>query len=276
MTYCSPRWGTIFPCRFSSTPSRVTLRPPSGSPSSGTRATVRVEYDIRDGSPFHFLDWENFPRTQDGVLMHGVDSDENVWLEGIMTSWISGVSHDTAELAWTEEALGEAVRSSAYVSVSAQNPTGPLNYYSAYAVLPDNPADWTSVTIHDPPEILEPDVTGPLPFDEEIFMRIPARVDLVRYSVWIVASNDMALWFIETPSDGTSIVFGSLPWPSSVSRREFLMPDGIELPWLMTQGNAYNADPFDNYILWSDLSWGGSHFVSSARAAWLELGAPKD
>jgi hypothetical protein len=117
--------------RYDSPPEGVDGPDAAPQPAEFQRATVRVEYDIRDGSPFHFLDWENFPRTQDGVLMHGVDSDENVWLEGIMTSWISGVSHDTAELAWTEEALGEAVRSSAYVSVSAQNPTGPLNYYSA-------------------------------------------------------------------------------------------------------------------------------------------------
>jgi len=239
------------------------------------RAQILVNYDVGDESPLNEPDWEDFSRAGEGAYLRAFESDDITWLAGFATSWIRGGTQDTMEIAWTQDLLAEAIRSTAHVEIFSSSLTsGP--WYMANAELRGDPSTWTAVTIHDPPDLADRESLETVPFDEELLVNIPARVDLVVYMVYSFGLDSTNCWFIQTPRERSTIRFSSFPWPTQVPQRPFLSPDPSHLPEVMIGGAAYDADPFEQYVLWNDLAWSWDHFVSSAVAQFIEVELPKD
>jgi hypothetical protein len=239
-------------------------------PAEFERAQVTVSYDVGPDSPLNMPDWEDFRREQEGVHMRAFDANESSWRVGITTTWTRGETQDTLDFAWVPADLSEAARTEAYVQL-----TSVYSGYLAYAFLRGEPSTWTAVTVHDPPDLVDRESLDIVPFEVELLVNVPARVDLVRYQVHSFGLDSENIWFIERPPENDTLELSAFPWPTTASQMEFLYYDPDNLPYMWIQGMAYDVDPFENYEHWVDPAWDAEHYLSMAMTQWIDVDLPK-
>lgn len=254
-------------------------------------ASLEVVFDLRADSPLNdarqsFLDFRDGfvldSRDRCGIQIIASDNDDGCWREhwlncwrgGLTTSWTPGASSHTLEVAWVEEAVAGAPLVENYLYIYGSN----ILSSSAWANLPDNPETWSPVIIHDAPDIIErsfeeyPDIV----FEEDLSIRIPAGVQLVRYNLDAVLEEERHHWLIETPSERTIMNFSKLPWPHAVDQIEFLgRHPGIGGLTLTMQGSSFDVDLFDSYVYWTNEDLTSDPYYILASQGWYTMLDPE-
>jgi len=239
--------------------------------------SVMLHFDIRSDSPLRnrliATDEGSYPnRTLAGIRYWAADASENMWIVGLTTFWNKGDADDTLTFHWIQSAIDGAADT--YPSLLVIDP----NYmYYVSMPLPEDPDAWpASFTVNDTPQIAGINPTTPVPFDHTFPVDHPAWASMVSLHIRLSSSsgvlgNEPFLWSVLTHPETTSFSFSSLPWPSTV-------PMGDVIPNLTlfagVVGVAYDADPYGNYILWTDDAWAEDHYTSSAIDSRFRIEAP--
>jgi hypothetical protein len=227
--------------------------------------TVMLDFDLRSDSPLRnrllASDEEVYPnRLIAGIRIWSADAEDRAWLAGLTTNWNKGDTQDTLEVAWMQSALDAA--DSVYPSALILDPN--YMYYISLS-LPDDPGSWpSSFTVHDTPQIPGLSPTTPIPFDHAITVDHPGWARTIGFHIRLssgsgVLGNADFVWSVVTHPETGSFSFASLPWPSGVPYSDVI--PNLTL-FVGVTGVAYDADPYDGYILWTDEEWYSQHFQS--------------
>lgn len=227
--------------------------------------SVLLNFELRGDSPMRnrllASDDPPYPnRAYAGIRMWAADADENAWLAGLTTNWNKGDSSDTLEFGWALAGLESAA--DAYPSAFIADPN--FMYYVGLQ-LPDDPSTWSSFTVHDTPWIPGLSPSTPIPFDHIITVDHPDWAKTISYHIRLssgsgVLGNTEFIWSVLTHPETASFSFAKLPWPSSISYSDIIPPLTL---FVGVSGVAYDADPYENYILWTDDEWGTEHYQSA-------------
>ncbi len=227
--------------------------------------TVLLDYELRADSPLRnrliASDSGTYPtRSYAGIRIWAADENDKAWFAGFTTNWNRGDAQDTLEVAWVQSALD--VAATPYPSALIMDPN--FMYYVSLS-LPDDPGTWpASFTVHDTPQMQGVSPTTPIPFNHVITVDHPDWARTVGYHIRLSSSNGVLgdvefLWTVVTHPETASFSFAELPWPTDVPYSDVI--PNLTL-FVGTTGAAYDADPYENYILWTDDEWYAQHFQS--------------
>ena len=201
-------------------------------------------------------------RTIAGARLAGLTTDEDFLFFGLTTNWSGGFSSPTLTVAWIPEGLTavEDLYPDLWLIDRERN---------SWAInrLPDDPSTWTSFTVNDMPGIPDTDMSAIDPFDRVIEVNWPDWTDAFQsYHIRLPESGgalfqDRYAWVVIVHPETESFSFPDLPWPDATGYDEALFP-GITHRWGMSS-RAYDADPYADYILYTDDAWGGDHYLGS-------------
>ena len=230
-----------------------------------TNTSLRLDYDLRTGSPLSerllSSDEDTYPnRLYTGVRIWGGDDQDNIWICGLTTQWATTETADTLHVAYAPAGLSEAT--DVYASVLLLDPS---YMYYVNVQLPDDPSTWPeAIDVHDTPEIPGASTPVAIGFDEPITVDYPEWASTISYHIRSSSSagvmgDPLYMWTVRTHPETGSFKFSDLPWPSTVEYSSVLMP---VTTFIGIVGIAYDADPYEGYVLWTDDEWGTDHYLS--------------
>jgi hypothetical protein len=229
-------------------------------------ASVQLNYDIRPGSPLEQRaaaadTGTSTNRTYTGLRLWAADASDHAWIVGLTTSWTMGSNTDTLVFTWAPSGMAGAAEY--YPGALIYDP----NYmYYASLQLPDDPSTWSSsYTIHDLPRIPEATPSTPVPFDQVFNVEHPDWARTVSYHIRLSGSAGVVgdvdfMWTVLIHPEIMYFSFSDLPLPSSVQPSDIVPSLN---PYLGVSAVAYDADPYENYVLWTDDQWASNHYQSA-------------
>jgi hypothetical protein len=143
--------------------------------------------------------------------------------------------------------------------------------------LPEDPSAWpASFTVNDTPQIAGLNPTTPVPFDHIFTVDHPTWASMVSLHIRLsstsgVLGNEPFIWSVLTHPETTSFSFSDLPWPSTVPMDD-VIPNLTLFVGVIAA--AYDADPYQSYVLWTDDAWAEAHYTSSAVDSRFRIEAP--
>ncbi len=117
------------------------------------------------------------------------------------------------------------------------------------------------------------------PFDRLIEVSWPDWTDAFQsYHIRLPESGgalfqDHYAWVVIVHPETVSFSFPDLPWPEAMGYDEALFP-GITHRWGMSS-RAYDADPYADYVLYTDDTWAESHYVASMGDSRYRIEVPE-
>ncbi|MBW2261285.1 MAG: hypothetical protein JRG91_04860 [Deltaproteobacteria bacterium] len=215
----------------------------------------------------------NSNRTIAGARLAGLTAAEDFLFLGLTMNWAGGFSSPTLTVAWIPEGL---------TAVTDLYPDLWLvdRERNSWAIfrLPDDPSSWTSFTVNDTPRIPGFDMAVIAPFDEIIEVQFPDWTDAFQsYHIRLPESGgalfqDSYSWTVIVHPETESFSFPDLPWPSATGYDEALFP-GITHRFGVSS-RAYDADPYADYVIYTDDEWGTNHYVGSMADSRYRIEVP--
>jgi hypothetical protein len=225
---------------------------------------VTVDYDLVADSPL--TDFvlpvdagAHSTRLSTGLRIVGYDELDRFMMYGLTMSWTSGTS-DVLDVAY----IAEGVTASTSIAGELILEDEDRNYLYLHNLSTD-PATWTSVTVHDLPQLPGLDVSTPVYFATEIPVSFPSWTDAVmQYHIreqgfWgVLDMSEEMRWNVTVHPETASFTFDDLPWPDSVAWEDVLPPASYRFGAIASH---YEDDPYVDYRLWddewSDANWFG-------------------
>jgi hypothetical protein len=265
VTYDSPTGGADGP----------TVGPVDGTLSS---TSIDVTFDISTDS--QILDawlptddpYSN--RLISGFRVSGTDADDEFHFGGLTIDWENGFSAPTATVVW----IPEAVSASTNHYNSLMLPDRERNSWAIFD-MPDDPSSWAStLTVEDTPTLPGMDMYTPVEFDHEFTWTLPTWATF--FMTFHLRLNDSGgalyqdqyQWTVILHPETTSLRFSDLPWPEGEDYEAVLF-SGLTLRCGYS-ARAFDADPYDGYVLYTDDTWAEAHYLGSMGDSRYQLHAP--
>lgn len=197
-----------------------------------------------------------------GARLSGLDADEDFHFFGMTMNWSGGFSTPTVDVAWIPEGLTNVTEP--YLAMWLVD-----NERNSWAIfpMPDDPTTWSTFTVNDAPTMGTLDMHTRLPFNTEIPVEPPDWAEMfMTYHLRLPDSGGAIFqetyqWVVIVHPETTSFRFSDLPLPSTVDHGDVLF-SGITHR-LGVSARAYDADPYADYVLYTDDTWAETHHLGS-------------
>jgi hypothetical protein len=254
---------------------------PAAGPVDGTLSTIDLSIDF-DVDPESQITSAWLPtddpytnRLISGVRMAGEDADEDFHFYGLTTSWTGGLAPANLEISYIPE--GVTATTEQYNQLWL--PDRERNSWAIYT-LPDDHTTWGSaITVQDTPTMPDLVPTDPVRFNtHEVTWTEPDWAEF--YMTFHLRLNDSGgalfqdsyQWTVIVHPETESFRFADLPFPEAMDYDEVLF-SGLTLR-LGYSARAFDADPYADYVLYTDDEWASAHHLASFGDSRYQMTGP--